>query len=47
MESQSTNGWDEYLKDNVILATDGHGMPTAVMPRDLYNEMQRRNKKNK
>jgi hypothetical protein len=47
MESQSTNGWDEYLKDNVILATDGHGMPTAVMPKDLYNEMQKRNKKNK
>ena len=45
MESQTTNAWDEYLKDNVVLATDGHGMPTAVMPRDLYNEMQKRNKK--
>ena len=44
IEESQTNAWSEYLKDNVVLATDGHGMPTAVVPREIYEQMNKKKK---
>ena len=33
MESE-TNAWTDYLHDYDVVATDGHGMPTAVIRKD-------------
>lgn len=42
IEEQESNAWSEYLKNNVVLATDGHGMPTAAIPRKIYEQMTKK-----
>lgn len=42
IEEQESNAWSEYLDKYVVLATDGHGMPTAAVPKEIYEQMNKK-----